>query len=369
MTAKRDYYEILGVSKATSKDEIKKAYKKLALEHHPDKGGNAERFKEISEAYAVLSDDTKRQQYDQFGHAGFDQRYSQEDIFRNVNFDDIFNEVFGRRGDNIFDMFFGGGNRERRGNDLRYDLEISFEEAAFGIEKKIKIPRLVQCKNCEGTGADMGHLIKCGNCNGTGETRKTTRTPFGIFSQVTICKECEGYGEIAKSKCKLCNGSGLIEDDKTLTIKIPAGVENGNRVRISNAGEAIKNGRFGDLYIYLRVRPHEIFERKGSDIYLQMPLSFGQAALGDEIDVPTLKGNVKIKIPPGTQTGTTFRLKDKGIEASRVRGDQYVRVLIKTPTKLSLKQKKLLKEFAAENKEALKIEKGFFEKIKDISGF
>src|SRR3990167_6785116 len=192
---KRDYYEILNVNKNASKEEIKKVYKRLALEHHPDKGGNAERFKEISEAYAVLSDDTKRQQYDQFGHAGFDQRYSQEDIFRNVNFDDIFNEVFGRRGDNIFDMFFGGGNRERRGNDLRYDLDISFEEAAFGIEKKIKIPRLVQCKNCE------------------------------------------GYGEIAKSKCKLCNGSGLIEDDKTLTIKIPAGVENGNRVRISNAGE------------------------------------------------------------------------------------------------------------------------------------
>ena len=365
MTTKRDYYEILGVSKTTNKEDIKKAYKRLALEHHPDKGGDAEKFKEISEAYAVLTDDTKKQQYDQFGHAGFDQRYSQEDIFRNVNFDDIFGEVFGRRGD-IFDMFFGG-NRERRGNDLRYDIEINFEDAAFGVEKKIKIPRLINCNNCDGTGADKGHLIKCGHCNGTGQTRKTTKTPFGIFSHVATCKECEGYGEIAKSKCKECNGTGLIEDDKTLSIKIPAGVENGNRIRISNAGEAIKNGKSGDLYIYLTVKPHEIFERKGSDIYLQMPLSFSQAALGDEIKVPILKGSVKMNIPAGTQTGTTFRLRDKGIETSRGQGDQYVNVLIKTPTKLNVKQKKLLKEFAAENKETLKIEKGFFEKI--IEGF
>ena len=364
---KRDYYEILEIKKNSSKEEIKKAYKKLALEYHPDKGGDAEKFKEISEAYAVLNDDTKRQQYDQFGHAGFDQRYSQEDIFRNANFDDIFNEVFGRRGDNIFDMFFGGGNRERKGNDLRYDLEISFEEAAFGIEKKIKIPRLINCTHCDGTGADKGQLIKCGHCNGTGQTRKTTRTPFGIFSHVASCRECDGYGEIAKSKCKECSGTGLIEDDKILTIKIPAGVENGNRIRISNAGEAIKNGRSGDLYIYLTVKPHEIFERKGSDIYLQMPLSFSQAALGDEIKIPTLKGSVKMNIPVGTQTGTTFRLKGKGIETSREQGDQYVQILVKTPTKLNAKQKKLLKEFAAENKETLKIEKGFFEKI--IEGF
>ncbi|MBI2106999.1 molecular chaperone DnaJ [Candidatus Woesearchaeota archaeon] len=365
MTTKRDYYEILGVSKTTSKEDIKKAYKRLALEHHPDKGGDAEKFKEISEAYAVLSDDTKKQQYDQFGHAGFDQRYSQEDIFRNVNFDDIFGEVFGRRGD-IFDMFFGG-NRERRGNDLRYDLDISFEDAAFGVEKKIKIPRLINCDSCDGTGADKGHLIKCGYCNGTGQTRKTTKTPFGIFSHVATCRECEGYGEIAKSKCKECNGTGLIEDDKTLNIKIPAGVENGNRIRVTNAGEAIKNGKSGDLYIYLTVKPHEIFERKGSDIYLQMPLSFSQAALGDEIKVPTLEGSVKMNIPAGTQTGTTFRLRDKGVETSRGQGDQYVNVIVKTPTKLNVKQKKLLKEFAAENKETLKIEKGFFEKI--IEGF
>ncbi|MBI4158992.1 molecular chaperone DnaJ [Candidatus Woesearchaeota archaeon] len=363
---KRDYYEILGVSKTSNKEDVKKAYKKLALQHHPDKGGDAEKFKEISEAYAVLSDDTKRQQYNQFGHAGFDQRYSQEDIFRNVNFDDIFNEVFGRRGDNIFDMFFGG-SRERRGNDLRYDLEINFEEAAFGVEKKIKIPKLIQCNECEGTGADRGHLVKCATCNGAGETRKTTRTPFGVFSQITTCRECDGYGEVAKSKCKTCNGSGLLEDNKTITVKIPAGVENGNRIRVPSSGEAIKNGKTGDLYIYLRVKPHEIFERRGNDIYLQMPLSFSQAALGDQIQIPTLKGNIKIKIPGGTQTGTTFRLKDKGIETLRGNGDQYVQILIRTPTKLTAKQKKLLKEFAAENKETLKIEKGFFEKI--IEGF
>ena len=363
---KRDYYEILNVNKNASKEEVKKAYKKLALQHHPDKGGDAEKFKEISEAYAVLTDDTKRQQYDQFGHAGFDQRYSQEDIFKNVNFDDIFSEVFGRSGNNIFDMFFGGGRRERRGNDLRYDLEISFEEAAFGTEKKIKIPRLIECDECGGTGAENKKTVKCSSCNGTGQIRKTTRTPFGMFSQVGVCKECEGSGETAKANCKSCRGTGLREDAKEVNIKIPAGVDNGNRLRINGKGEAIKNGESGDLYIFLTVRPHEIFEREGNNIHLNIPISFSQAALGDEITIPTLKEKIKIKISAGIQSGTILRLKDKGIENSYNNGDQYIHVIVKTPSKLSSKQKKLLTELAKENKEKLRIEKGFFDKIKDI---
>ncbi len=363
---KRDYYEILGVNRNSSKEEIKRAYKRLALQHHPDKGGDAEKFKEISEAYAVLTDDVKREQYDRFGHAGFDQRYSQEDIFRNVNFDDIFNEIFGRSGGGIFDMFFGGGNRERRGNDLRYDLEISFEEAAFGTEKKIKIPRLIECDKCEGTGAENKETERCSNCNGTGEVRRTTRTPFGMFSQVGICRECNGEGEVAKTNCKSCRGSGLKEDNKEVNIKIPAGVESGNRLRIKGRGEAIRKGKPGDLYIFLTVRPHDIFERNGKDIHINIPITFSQAALGDEIIIPTLKERIKIKIPTGIQSGTILRLKGRGIGDPYEKGDQYIHVIVKTPSKLNSKQKKLLKEFAKENKEKLKIEKGFFDKIRDI---
>ncbi len=364
---KRDYYEILGISKTSSKEEIKKAYKKLALQYHPDKGGDAEKFKELSEAYAVLTDDVKRQQYDQFGHVGFDQRYSQEDIFRNVNFDDIFSEIFGGRSGGIFDMFFGGGgHRERRGNDLRYDLEISFEEAAFGSEEKIRIPRLIECDECEGTGAEHKETTTCSKCNGTGEIRKTTRTPFGMFSQVSTCRECEGTGEVAKSRCKTCRGSGLREDNMDVNIKIPSGVENGNRLRIRGKGEAIKNGAPGDLYIFLTVKPHDIFEREGNDIHLNIPISFSQAALGDEVNVPTLDGRTKIKIPSGTQGGTVFRLIEKGIKNTYEKGDLYIHIIVKTPTKLNSNQKFFFKELAKENKEKLKIEKGFFEKIKDI---
>src|SRR3989344_648701 len=371
---KRDYYEILGLKKSSSKEEIKKAYKKLALKHHPDKGGDAEKFKELSEAYAVLSDDSKRGVYDQYGHAGFDQRFNQEDICRGVNFDEIFRDIFGKEfggdvfGDSLFSMFFGSGMRgRRRGHDLRYDIEISFEEAAFGVKKKIKIPKLVKCGKCDGTGAEHGNLVICNSCNGSGQVRKTNRTIFGVFTQVYTCRKCNGIGKLAEKKCRHCN-NGLIQEDKEVTIQIPGGVDSGARLRLHGEGEGISNGEPGDLYIFLHVGQHEIFERKNYDIMLNYPISFSQAALGDNIEVPTLKEKVRIKIPAGTQSNTIFRLQGRGIKIMNDDGygDELVRVVVKTPAKLNKRQEELLKELAKENKEQLKIEKGFFEKVKNV---
>jgi len=369
---KKDYYEILGLKKNAGKEEIKKAYKKLALKHHPDKGGNEEKFKELSEAYAVLSEDNKRKVYDQFGHQGFDQRYTQEDIFRGVNFDDIFRDIFGQAfgddefGGDLFSSFFGRRRGRRRGQDLRYDLEISFEEAAFGCEKQLKIPRLVKCEHCEGTGAD-GKLVDCENCNGKGQIRKHINTFFGSFMQVTTCRKCNGYGKLAEKKCRHCN-EGVKQENKEIKIEIPGGVDSGSRIRVSGGGEAIGNGESGDLYIFIHVGQHEIFERNDIDIIVNYPISFSQAALGDAAEVPTLKDKIKIKIPAGTQSNTIFRLSGKGIKRLHDEGygDELVRIIVKTPAKLNKKQEELLRELAGESKEKLKIEKGFFERVRDV---
>ena len=371
--AKEDYYEILGVKKDSSKEEIKKAYKKLALKHHPDrvpeeeKKKAEERFKKISEAYAVLSDDSKRQAYDQFGHEGFDQRFSQEDIFRGFDFENIFRE-FGFGGNNfggsIFDMFFGGDRRERKARNLRYDLTINFEEAAFGIKKTIKFRKNVLCEKCDGTGAKDGKLTDCKHCGGSGRLRKIQRTMFGMFQQVMPCKYCEATGKIAREKCNSCDGEGTVHDTKELNINIPAGVYDDSRLRIADEGEESRHGN-GDLYVYLTVKPHDIFERKDYNLYLNTEISYSQAVLGSEIEIPLLKGKKKIKIPSGTESGTVFRIKDEGVKYlnSNSKGDLFVRMNVKVPKKVSEKERKLLNELADINKEKVNFRKGFFEKL------
>ena len=352
---KRDYYEILGVSKGSSKDEIKKAYKKLALKHHPDKGGDAEKFKEISEAYAVLSDDNKKSQYDQFGHAGFDQRFSQEDIFRGADFSSIFDEIFGGSGfggGSIFDMFFnqgrGRGGYEERGSDLSHEISLDFEEAVFGVEKEIKLPVTERCEGCKGSGAENEDFETCNECNGTGQVRQNKRTLFGVFSSISGCSECEGEGKIIKTECRNCRGGGVITDVKKIKVKIPAGIDNGNQIRLSGKGDVNRKGSNpGDLYIIVKVKEHERFRRDGYDLHLEVPISYYLASTGGEIEVPTLKGKAKLKIPSGTKSGVMFRLEGKGIEYldNHGKGDEYVKVLIEVPSKLNTKQKKLLKEF------------------------
>ncbi|MDP6641819.1 MAG: molecular chaperone DnaJ [Candidatus Nanoarchaeia archaeon] len=373
---KRDYYEILGINKNASKDEIKKTYKKLALKYHPDRNkekGAEEKFKEISEAYAVLSDDTKKQQYDTYGHAGFDQRYSQEDIFRGADFGSVFEDLFGESS-NIFDMFFGGnfnrGRRQRRGNDLQYNLTIDFEEAAFGIDKEVTINKDIECSKCQGSGAEHGELEQCSTCQGSGMQKRTQRTPFGMFQTTTTCGNCNGEGEVSKKVCLNCNGNGVEKKSKKIKIKIPKGIDNGQFLRIRGEGQDIKNGSSGDLIVVVNVKAHKYFTRDENNIHLDFPISFSQAALGDEVKVPTLEKEVKMKIPSGTQSHTLFRLKGKGIEDVNGygKGDEFVRVIVKTPSKTNKKQKELFDSLAKENKEKLKIEKGFLDKVKDVFG-
>src|SRR3989344_2661755 len=368
MAQKKDYYEVLGISKTASLDEIKKAYKKLAMQYHPDrnKEKNAEeKFKEISEAYAVLSDKDKRATYDNFGHSGFDQRYSKEDIFRGANFEDIFSEIFGSDdffGGSIFESFFGGRSR-KRANDLRYDMAIEFDEAAFGARKKISFRKKTRCSICKGTSAKDGKLNECSHCHGTGQLRISQRTMFGVFQQVMPCKYCRASGKIPKNKCPECD-DGLIYDSKELTINIPAGVDTGTRLRVPDEGEESRNGN-GDLYIYITVRPHKIFERKDYDLYLTSSLSPVQAILGTEIKVPTLEKEISIKIPSGTQPGTVFKINDSGIQYlnSREKGDLFVKINVEIPKKIDSGEKKLYEELAKLNKEKVNFRKGFFEKI------
>lgn len=379
--SKRDYYEVLGVSKSASDDEIKKAYRKLARKYHPDVNRDnpkeAEtKFKEASEAYEVLSNADKKAQYDQYGHAAFDGAQG------GAGFGG-FGGGFGGAGaggfGDIFDMFFGGqgfggrSNGPEKGSDLRYDMEITFEQAAFGVEKEIEIPRTEDCRACHGTGAAPGtHADTCPDCKGTGQVQFTQNTPFGRMMNVKPCERCHGEGKIVKTPCKECHGQGKVKARRKIKIKIPGGVDNGSRLRVAHEGEAgMRGGPQGDLYVYIFVKPHKLFVREGNDVICEVPISFVQAILGDEIEVPTLEGRVKFRIEEGTQSGTIFRLRNKGIPHLRgnSRGDQHVKVKVVTPKNLTEKQRELLKEFARISGEDINPEqKGFFKKMKDAFG-
>ena len=380
--SKRDYYEVLGVSKTATQDELKKAYRKLARKYHPDLNKDneeaAEKFKECNEAYSVLSDDQKRAQYDQFGHAAFENG----GMGGGGGFGGAggFGGFGGSGMEDIFDMFFGGqggrgGNRAKsgpqRGADLRFDLEITFEEAAFGLEKEINLYRDETCDHCHGEGAEPGSKVEsCPECNGTGYVRFTQNTMFGQMVNERPCSRCKGEGKIISEPCKECRGKGTVKRNKKLKVKIPAGVDNGSRLRVSGEGEAgAKGGPSGDLYVYLYVKPHKFFERDGTTVLCEVPINIVQATLGADIKVPTLDGQVTMKVPEGTQPGKILRLKGKGIPSLRGsgRGDQLVRIKVVVPTKLSDKQKDALRKFADISKDNINPEeKSFMDKVKDF---
>ena len=370
MNGKGDYYEMLGVNRKASDDEIKKAYRKLALKYHPDRNPGdkqaEEKFKQVSEAYQILSDSNKRAQYDQFGHAAFGDGGPFAGGFDfTAGFEDIFGDVFGE--------FFGGATGRRRGrsrgDDLRYNLTLSFEEAVSGTEKKIKIPRQGTCESCNGNGARPGTAPQtCPTCRGRGQVSFQQ----GFFSVSRTCNQCHGQRTVIKDPCGACGGSGRVRKMHTLNVKIPAGVDTGSRLKLRAEGEAAPAGGMpGDLYVVIQAEPHPIFVRDNLDILCDIPVTFVQAALGAEIDVPTLAGKVKVKVPPGTQSGKVFRLKGKGIQDVQGyhQGDQHVRIIVETPTHLTTRQKELLKEFAALGGEDINpLSKGFFEKVKELFG-
>ena len=370
---KRDYYEVLGVDRSASQQEIKSSYRKLAVQFHPDRnGGNKEaeeRFKEAAEAYSVLSDPEKRAQYDRFGHAGvggggfggFD-----PDIFS--DFSDILGDFFG------FGDIFGSSRRRRnqpqRGADLRYDLTVEFEDAVFGSKAKIRVPRSQNCEQCGGTGADSKHGTSvCSSCSGAGQVRFQQ----GFFTISRTCSSCRGTGQVIKEPCSACRGNGRIQKEKVLELRMPAGVESGSRLRVNGEGEAgFNGGPPGDLYVVITVKEHPIFKRQGDDIFCEVPLTIAQAALGTEVKVPTLEGEQKLRVPEGTQTGTVFRLKGKGVVNinGMGRGDQHVRVVVRTPTKLTRHQRELLQELDNELPAANQVDmsEGFFDRVRDIFG-
>jgi molecular chaperone DnaJ len=357
MAEKRDYYEVLGVQKKASKDQIKDAYRKLAMQFHPDRNKDAgaeEKFKEISEAYAVLSDDQKRQQYDNLGHQGFDQRYKQEDIFRGADFDSIFRDM---GFSDIFRSFFGGesfsGYEERnRGQDLAYNLEITLEEAAKGTEKEIEIPRTERCEVCGGSGANPGTSAKvCPRCGGAGKIQNMRKAGFAMYVQVTACPTCKGKGKIIDTPCNNCHGSGIVRRRRKITVKVPRGIDEGYQLRLRGEGEmAANNGEPGDLYVVVHVKQDPQFMREGDDLWHVTIINYPQAALGAEISIPTLDGTTVIKVRPGTQPGETITLRGKGMPRFRGygRGDLFVRVGISVPEKLTSQQRALLEQLARE---------------------
>jgi molecular chaperone DnaJ len=367
MAAKRDYYEVLGVKRSASSEDIKRAFRKLAFECHPDRNrddGAAERFKEINEAYEVLSDSKRRATYDRFGHVseGFGQGFSDFDIFG-----------FG----DIFDSFFGGTTRRarrgpQRGADLQYSLSISFEEAVFGCEKEIDIRRNENCSACSGIGCKKGSQPeRCPQCGGSGEVRRSQRSLFGQFVNVVPCQPCGGEGHIIAQPCPECHGSGRKQNSRRIAVSIPAGVDDGSRLRISGEGNSgTKGGAAGDLYVILSVQQHDLFKRRGDDILLDLPVNFAQAALGDSVDVPTVDGTAQLKMPPGTQAGNIFQLKGKGVPHIRGggRGDQLVMVHVVTPETLSTEQRKLFQELSKTLDPASmpKEDRGLFHRFKDL---
>jgi molecular chaperone DnaJ len=360
---KRDYYEILGLDKSANKGEIKKTYRKLALKYHPDKNKDKdaeEKFKEISEAYAVLYDNEKRKMYDMYGHAGIDQQFSTEDIFRGVDFGDIFRGMGFGGFDDIFERFFGHqmgfdrrSSRRRRGADLRYDIEINLEDAYRGLTTEIQVPRTELCDACHGSGAKPGTSPKtCPQCGGTGQINISRRTAFGVFTQITTCNKCQGKGTIIEEPCPTCQGRGQIQRTRNIEVKIPSGVDDGSQMRLTGEGEAGSAGS-GDLYVVVHVKKHPKFNRKGADLHTVGEISFPQAALGTKIDVETIDGGLgKLRIPEGTQHGDVFNIRGKGMPRLHGRGygDFYVEVHVKTPKNLSRKAKKLLEDLSNELK-------------------
>ena len=370
---KRDYYEVLEVSNTATLDEIKKAYRKKALQHHPDKNpGNKdseELFKEATEAYSIISDADNRRKYDQFGHAAFQQggRGGFTDFGDFSGFEDIFGD--------LFSSFFGGAvaggrrSRGRAGRDLRYDLELTFEEAVFGVEKNVTLSRRVSCETCSGSGAAAGHSPEtCKHCGGSGQVG----VQQGFFTITRTCNICNGSGKVIRNPCADCRGAGLRAVEGKLNVKIPPGIDNGQRLKLKGEGEAGSGGGpSGDLYVHIAVKDHPIFERQESEIICEVPISYSTAALGDEIDVPTLEGTVKMKIPAGTQSGKIFRLRSKGapIIGTNRRGDEHVRVVVKVPKKLSEEHRKTLEKLReAESRDVESETKSFFDKVKSLFG-
>lgn len=355
MAGKRDYYEVLGVPRSAGADEIKKSYRRLAIQLHPDrnKAPDAEaKFKEVSEAYAVLSDQEKRTRYDQLGHAGIDSQYSADDLYRNVDFGDIFGNMGGLG--SIFESLFGfGGGRggPSRGRDLQVRHAMSLEQAFEGAEADITYWRLEACEHCDATGAEPGSKVHtCPNCGGRGQVQRMVRTPFGTMSQVTTCPECHGQGRRIETPCKVCRGTGHDRHKRTVTVTIPAGIEDGQVLRVAGQGEV--GGRDappGDLYVEVHVSEHPRFHRDGADLITEQAISFPQAALGTEVELETLDGTVTLQVPPGSESGKTLRLRGKGMPSLRGgRGDLHVRLRVVVPSKLSEKSRKLMEELAQE---------------------
>lgn len=380
MANKRDYYEVLGVSREAADADIKRAYRKLSKQYHPDinkESGADEKFKEITEAYEVLSDSQKRAAYDQYGHAATDPNFGAGGGyggyggfgggFSGFDFDDILGSFFGGAA--------GGGarraNAAQKGNDLQYRVNLEFEEAIFGTEKTISYKRNQECHTCHGTGAKEGTSpVTCSKCHGSGAVQVERQTPFGRVMTQTVCDVCKGTGKEIKEKCTTCHGSGTENQEHSVKITVPAGVEDDQQMRVTGQGEAGRNGGpYGDLYVVFRVKPSDKFTRQGTEIFYTLPLTFAQVALGDEVKVPTVHGNVKLKIPAGTQTDTVFRLKGKGAPSLRgaINGDQHVTVKVVTPTKLTEKEKQLFKDLASVSGHDVKgHDGGFFDRVKDI---
>lgn len=382
---KRDYYEVLEVTRTVTVEEIKKSYRKLAVKHHPDKNpGDAhaeERFKEIGEAYDVLMDDDKRAAYDRYGHAAFAQGTAGAGAGAGAGFHDpfdLFREMFGQSagggGGGIFEQFFGGGGGGRtdrdgrqRGSDLRYDMQIKLEEAATGVDKEIEVSKLDLCSKCEGRGSEEGsQAATCPTCHGRGQVISSR----GFFQVSQTCPNCRGSGQIIAKPCRSCHGEGRVETTSRIKLKIPAGIEDGSRLRSVGNGEAgIRGGARGDLYVVIHIKEHAVFDRQESSLFCEIPVSFVTATLGGEVQAPTLEGKAQLKIPAGTQNGTVFKLKAKGMPVlnSTSRGDLLVRVLVEVPTKLNAEQRKKLEEFAALcGEDNTPIHKGFFEKAKEF---
>ncbi len=378
---KRDYYEVLGIKKGATEDEIKSAFRKKAMEFHPDRNPGdkvaEEKFKEVNEAYGILSDPKQKDKYDRFGHAGVDPNAGFGGGggfgggFGGGGFEDIFGDLFGN-------MFGGAANYAQarrtgpqKGPDLQKGLRIKFDEAAFGVKKNIQLTKNVSCEACKGTGAEKNTAkTTCSACNGSGEVRTSQRSPFGQFINVQPCGKCGGTGEVIEDPCKKCNGSGRVRKQVTIAVEVPAGVDNDSVISIKGQGEPGKNGGpNGDLYVVISVEPHKLFKRNGNDLWLEIPITFDQAALGADIVVPTLKEKVSYKVPEGTQPDTIFRLKGKGIKSLRSTrtGDLYIKVNLEIPTKLNSKQKKLIKEIGQSlTEDAYSKKKSFGETVKEL---